>query len=100
MKRYLLVFITILPFLVITQAQEKDDIWASFRFLEGKWTDEKPRVSKITQVYEFSRIYWKGLKQRSQPVTTEYSKLIADFSSKFGGEIPENTVAQTTPWFI
>ena len=54
----------------------------------------------ITQVYEFSRIYWKGLKQRSQPVTTEYSKLIADFSSKFGGEIPENIVAQTTPWFI
>jgi len=54
----------------------------------------------ITQVYEFSRIYWKGLKQRSQPVTTEYSKLIADFSSKFGGQIPENTVAQTTPWFI
>jgi hypothetical protein len=54
----------------------------------------------ITQVYEFSRIYWKGLKQRSQPVTTEYSKLIADFSSRFGGEIPENLVAQTTPWFI
>jgi hypothetical protein len=54
----------------------------------------------ITQVYEFSRIYWKGLKQRSQPVTTEYSKLIADFSSKFGGDIPKNSIAQTTPWFI
>ncbi len=54
----------------------------------------------ITQVYEFSRIYWKGLKQQSQPVTTKYSKMIADFSSKFGGEIPDNFVAQKTPWFI
>ena len=54
----------------------------------------------ITQVYEFSRIYWKGLKQQSQPVTTKYSKMIADFSSKFGGEIPDNWVAQKTPWFI
>jgi hypothetical protein len=54
----------------------------------------------ITQVYEFSRIYWKGLKQQSQPVTTRYSKLIASFSSKFGGEIPDNIVAQCTPWFI
>lgn len=54
----------------------------------------------ITQVYEFSRIYWKGLKQQSQPVTTKYSKMIADFSSKFGGEIPNNRIAQKTPWFI
>ena len=53
MRRYLLVFIIILPSLVIAQPQEKDDIWASFRFLEGKWIDEKPGVSKVTQVYEF-----------------------------------------------
>ena len=54
----------------------------------------------ITQVYEFSRIYWKGLKQQSQPVTTKYSKMIADFSLKFGGKIPGNKIAQKTPWFI
>ena len=54
----------------------------------------------ITQVYEFSRIYWKGLRQQSQPVTTKYSKMIADFSSKFGGEIPVNSIAQRTPWFL
>jgi hypothetical protein len=53
MRRYLLVFIIILPSLVIAQPQQKDDIWASFRFLEGKWIDEKPGVSKVTQVYEF-----------------------------------------------
>jgi len=54
----------------------------------------------ITQVYEFSRIYWKGLKQQSQPVTSKYSKLIADYSSKFGGKIPDNLVAQKSPWFL
>lgn len=54
----------------------------------------------ITQVYEFSRLNWRGLKQKSQPVTTTYSKMIAEFSAKFGGAIPANIVAQTTPWFI
>lgn len=53
MHRNLLVFIIMLPFLVVAQTQGKDDIWASFKFLEGKWTDEKPGVSKVTQVYEF-----------------------------------------------
>ena len=53
MRTYLLVFILILPALVIAQPQQKDDVWASFRFLEGNWIDEKPGVSKITQVYEF-----------------------------------------------
>lgn len=31
----------------------KEDIWEAFRILEGKWIDEKPGVSKVTQVYEF-----------------------------------------------
>lgn len=54
----------------------------------------------IAQVYEFSRLNWKGLKQRSVPVTTTYSKAIADFSSHFNGEIPDNEVANNIPWFI
>lgn len=54
----------------------------------------------IAQVYEFSRLNWKGLKQRSVPVTTTYSKFIAEFSSHFDGEIPENDVANNIPWFI
>ncbi len=54
----------------------------------------------ISQVYEFSRLYWKGLKQRSQPVTTIYSKLIADYAGNFGKPIPKNKIAQGTPWFL
>lgn len=55
----------------------------------------------LSQVYEFSRLYWKGLKQRSQPVTTQYAKMIADFAAHFKeGKIPDNPVAQSTAWFI
>lgn len=54
----------------------------------------------IAQVYEFSRLNWKGLRQRSVPVTTTYAKTIAEFSSHFEGEIPDNEVANNIPWFI
>jgi hypothetical protein len=54
----------------------------------------------IGQVYEFSRLIWKGLKQRSQPATTIYAKLIADFSAHFKGNIPNNNVTNNTPWFL
>ena len=54
----------------------------------------------IAQVYEFSRLNWKGLRQRSVPATTNYSKFIADFSFHFEGRIPDNTIAKNTPWFI
>lgn len=54
----------------------------------------------ISQVYEFSRLNWRGLKQRSVPVTTTYAKTIAEFSSHFDDDIPQNDVAKNIPWFI
>jgi len=59
--------------------------------------DEKQLIS---QVYEFSRLYWKGLKQKSQPVTTIYSKLIAEYTGNFGEQIPRNKITQETAWFL
>jgi len=59
--------------------------------------DEKKLIS---QVYEFSRLYWKGLKQKSQPVTTIYSKLIAEYTGNFIEQIPRNKITQETPWFL
>lgn len=59
--------------------------------------DEKQLIS---QVYEFSRLYWKSLKQKSQPVTTIYSKLIADYRGNFDEPIPNNKIAEKTPWFL
>ncbi len=55
----------------------------------------------ISQVYEFSRLYWKSLKQKAQPVTTIYSKLVAEYMANFGLEdIPDNKVAKNTVWFV
>ena len=59
--------------------------------------DEKRLIS---QVYEFSRLYWKGLKQKSQPVTTIYPKLIAGYAGNFNESIPKNKITQKTPWFL
>lgn len=54
----------------------------------------------IEQVYEFSRLIWKGLKQRSQPATCFYAREIARFKAHVRGSIPENEITQTTPWII
>lgn len=54
----------------------------------------------ISQVYEFSRINWKGLKQKSLPATITFSKMIADFAAHFGGKIPQTIAAQQRPWFL
>jgi len=54
----------------------------------------------ISQVYEFSRLYWKGLKQRSQPATTIYAKLIAEFAGHNNGVLPNNETVNNTPWFL
>ncbi|MGK9476345.1 Piwi domain-containing protein [Melioribacter sp. OK-6-Me] len=55
----------------------------------------------ISQVYEFSRLYWKSLKQKAQPVTTIYSKLVAEYMAHFRLKvIPNNETAKKTVWFI
>jgi hypothetical protein len=54
----------------------------------------------IEQVYEFSRLIWKGLKQRSQPATCFYAREIARFKAYANRPIPENRITQTTPWII
>lgn len=60
-----------------------------------------PHDKLISQVYEFSRLYWKGLKQKAQPVTTLYSKLIAEYVSHFeNNQVPDNNTAHRTIWFV
>jgi len=57
-------------------------------------------IELIEQVYEFSRLIWKGLKQRSQPATCFYAKEIAKFRAHVNREIRQNRVTQETPWII
>lgn len=53
----------------------------------------------IDQVYQFSRMYWKSVRQRPLPVTIEYSKLVAKVVSQFEEKelVP---FARNTLWFL
>ena len=53
----------------------------------------------IDQVYQFSRMYWKSVRQRSLPVTIEYSKLVANIVLEFDDKdlVP---FARNTLWFL
>ena len=53
MNRMIFVFIILLPYLVVAQTEAKIDELAVLKFLEGKWIEEKPGVSKVTQDYGF-----------------------------------------------
>jgi len=53
----------------------------------------------IDQVYQFTRMYWKSVRQRNLPVTIEYSKLIAGMVANFEDKelVP---FAKNTLWFL
>lgn len=53
----------------------------------------------IDQVYQFSRMYWKSVRQRSMPVTIEYSQLIAEMVRHFESKdlVP---FARNSLWFL
>ena len=53
----------------------------------------------IDQVYQFSRMYWKSVRQRNMPVTIEYSELVAKMISHFGNKELEQ-FARNSLWFL
>ena len=55
----------------------------------------------IDEVYQFSRMYWRSIKQKSNPVTIEYSKMIANMVACFkDNKLPDTDTAHKTLWFI
>jgi hypothetical protein len=54
----------------------------------------------IDQVYQFSRIYWKSVKQQNLPVTIKYPEMVAQIAPHFnGGNIPAN-IGNDNLWFL
>ncbi len=53
----------------------------------------------IDQVYQFSRIYWKSVKQQNLPVTLSYPTMLAEIYSHFKDE-HLNDFARTNLWFL
>lgn len=53
----------------------------------------------IDQVYQFSRMYWKSVRQRNLPVTLEYSTMIAKMVSHFDNK-ELNDFGRKSIWFL
>lgn len=53
----------------------------------------------IDQVYQFSRVYWKSVKQQNLPVTVSYPSMLAEMYSHFE-EQQLNSFARTNLWFL
>jgi hypothetical protein len=53
----------------------------------------------VDQVYQFSRMYWKSVRQRTMPVTIEYSELVAKMIAHFDNKelVP---FARKSLWFL
>lgn len=53
----------------------------------------------IDQVYQFSRIYWKSVRQQNLPVTIKYPEMVAEMFPHFeGNEIP--VFGKDNLWFL
>ena len=53
----------------------------------------------IDQVYQFSRMYWKSVRQRNMPVTIEYSELVAKMIAHFENK-ELDPFARNSLWFL
>lgn len=62
---------------------------------------EQTQVIKdlIDQVYQFSRMYWKSVRQQNLPVTIKYPEMVAQIAPHFDGdEIPQ--FGRDNLWFL
>ncbi len=63
--------------------------------------DEETIRELIDQVYQFSRVYWRSVKQRAMPVTILYSEKIARMAAEFPDKvIPKTEISRRTLWFL
>jgi hypothetical protein len=61
--------------------------------------DTKVVRELIDQVYQFSRMYWKSVRQQNLPVTIKYPEMVAQIAPHFiGNEIPE--YGKENLWFL
>ena len=54
----------------------------------------------IDQVYQFSRIYWKSVKQQNLPVTIKYPEMVAQIAPHFTNGIIPDAIGNDNLWFL
>jgi hypothetical protein len=64
-----------------------------------QFNDVKKISELIDQVYQFSRMYWKSVRQQNLPVTIKYPEIVAQVAPHFdGNEIPQ--YGKNNLWFL
>jgi hypothetical protein len=66
---------------------------------KDKVISEKDKKELIDQVYQFSRMYWKSVRQQNLPVTIKYPEMVASFVPFFPNQtIPD--FGKDNLWFL
>jgi len=52
----------------------------------------------LTQAYQFSRLYWKSLRQQNVPITIKYPEMVAQIAPRFNNGVPDD--AKDALWFL
>lgn len=71
-------------------------MWCSDDDLLEDW---KERQKLITQVYQFSRLYWKSVSQQNLPVTIKYPEMVAEMFPWFEG-LTLPSFGRKNLWFL
>ncbi len=66
---------------------------------EGYFDDPAVKKEIIDQVYQFSRMYWKSVKQQNLPVTIKYPEMVAQIFPFFEADKLED-FAKNNLWFL
>tara|TARA_R100001198_G_scaffold76631_1_gene48527 strand:- start:429 stop:1655 length:1227 start_codon:yes stop_codon:yes gene_type:complete len=65
---------------------------------EDAFEDDNIITELLTQVFQFSRLYWKSLRQQNVPITIKYPEMVAQIAPRFNNGVPED--AKDTLWFL
>lgn len=57
-------------------------------------------VELIEQVYQFSRIYWKSVRQQNLPVTIKYPEMVAQIAPFFSNGCIPSSIGKDNLWFL
>jgi hypothetical protein len=65
---------------------------------EDAFEDDNIITELLTQVFQFSRLYWKSLKPQNVPITIKYPEMVAQMLPRFKSDIKEE--AKSKLWFL
>ncbi|MCB0399909.1 MAG: hypothetical protein KDD26_09870, partial [Winogradskyella sp.] len=65
---------------------------------DDAFEDDNIITELLTQVFQFSRLYWKSLKPQNVPITIRYPEMVAQLVPRFQNDIKEE--AKNKLWFL